>query len=238
MSDFFWLRKAGILEIGEYPQIVASEARGRLDLLSLESLPECGRGAIKEDAKFPVLIMGPMARMTDLLSSKPTEDKMLIISPRTLDLVSRFHIDEYQCFPVTVSQGEQLHDYYAIRFIHARANEFVNWNEATFCVLNRASGFDEEVFDRMELKKFGNYEMYARFAQMEGEKSLVVGMETEIVNTTPWDMFCCEHPLWGFYFSDILANAIMDNGLTGFYLKQLPRRFVRVYHSGHFPGCI
>ncbi len=188
--------------VGVYPQVGErwpwATDRSGPDSYTMTPL----KGHITFNIIFPHFVLEDGAKLTDWVSATNINRNYWMVSTRLMELLKKYHLDEYQYFPAPVHTPTGIVGYHLIYFPWPRQDDFIDWEKSLFKEDNQ--GISVEL-------KFPESRKYL----MENNDNTKMKEAVIFPDKITMDVFRFTNYRSGFYVSERLKNAMEAAGMTG-----------------------
>ncbi len=172
-------------------------------------------GKISQDYRIRRVIVKNRTKITDLLSSSPLSN-FLLLSKNVLNILCNFNIAAHQLFDFAFLYKKNIYDTHrALWWVKDRAYlDYIDWDKSTFY---KSKGCGEP---RLEEYKFTSWNELIEYNKQIRDREKDYGLEycLKIKYNEPFDLIRFSYP--GFPFGEIcterVKKMIEEEGFTGF----------------------
>ena len=177
-------------------------------------------GLLSPNLRLPRYIMHKKATVTDLISSAPLSN-CLILSQSVISILKEFNLATHQYFEVQFIHNKKLYtNFYALYF--AKNSEYLNlidWDKSSFF---KTKDWHETI---LEEYKFQSWDEMREFEKKYfwGQSEFGFLYKIKIRENVPFDLINFQYFGFppGFICSEKLKNKIIDSNFTGFSFEGL-----------------
>ncbi|KAA9345890.1 hypothetical protein [Adhaeribacter soli] len=161
------------------------------------------------------------SKLTDLISTAAISAHAFVLSKKALDVFRYFKLGNHKIYPATVYHKQNAHEYGILHFVND-LHGGLDFSKSKFYVANLLGGYEFDI-DVTDEEDYKNKQQLVKTAQYPNTKKwwfvrLKWGVFKKGVSQP--DIFNISSSNIEPYVSYDLAQAVVENGLTGFEFKR------------------
>lgn len=169
-------------------------------------------GEPASNVHFPIYLMHPKAKQTDVLNTIYSYSGILV-SERLKNILQQFHISEYQIFPITVEHYGNQKQYYLFNFYQPHL-DYILFEESDFYIVK---GLANKVGD-IKLSSLQEYLEIREKINLDLEDVRTsIKLSKLVLNykNIKNDLFRLTHLISIYIVSESMKNIFIKQGITG-----------------------
>ncbi len=176
-------------------------------------------GPVVGNPALPMPIMHKSVKMTDFIGLVAMLPEYLIITEKFLDFLIPHFNTSYQTWKIGIKKGDINYEYYILHLDYPKS-DFINYNKSIFKLFELIDGHEfKELNQEIKITSDIDYLDKCRnygFGELQPTKIVLNTSNQEI------DFFRCAHNgMAGYYVSERLKQAILENGFTGIRFEEI-----------------
>ena len=180
-------------------------------------------GPVVGNPALPMPIMHKSVKMTDFIGLVAMLPEYLIITKKFLDFLIPHFDTSYQTWKISIKKGDVNYEYYILHLDYPKS-DFINYDKSTFKLFEDLAAFQYKDLDQ-EIKITSDVDFLDKCREFPGLYGIPELQSTKIVLNTSnqeVDFFRCAHNgMAGYYVSERLKEAILENGFTGMRFEEI-----------------